>query len=58
LLDEEFVGEQYREMFEEYRSDMIVIPAERSIYTAIPPAHLRIKNFKRHDLEQFNSLKE
>jgi hypothetical protein len=45
-------------MFEEYRSDMIVIPAERSVHTAIPPAHLRIKSFKRHDLQQFDSLKE
>lgn len=51
-LSDEHHNEWYNDMFEavgEY------FPAERSLHTALPPANVRVKNFKTKTLPLFDS---
>lgn len=55
-LTEEHYNEWYNDMFVavgEY------FPAERSLHTALPPANVRVKNFKTKTMPQYdNCVKE
>ena len=51
LVNETDTQNYYREMFED---NGVWDPAERSINTSIPPAHVRIKNFSRKQFKDYD----
>ena len=54
LVNEDETREYYKQMFEEDEEGWV--PAERTLHKAIPPADVRIQNFKRKDFKDYERV--